>query len=65
MRGMHVFIGVGMTMMTTMVCSPPKRTALGRTTGNKGTYELDYPVCFESPMRKIAMIEGGDGKHPD
>jgi hypothetical protein len=38
---------------------------LGRTTGNKGTYELDYPTCFESPMRKIAMIEGGDGKHPD
>jgi hypothetical protein len=38
---------------------------LGRTTGNKGTYELDDPVCFESPMGKIAMIEGGDSKHPN
>jgi hypothetical protein len=62
---MHVFICVGMTMMTTVMGCPPEWSTLCRTTGYKCTKELDYSVCLESPVRKIAMIEGGDGKHPD
>jgi hypothetical protein len=62
-RGMYIFFGVRMAVVSAMVSCPPKRASLSRTTGDKGTNKLDEPRGFERTVGKIAVIKRGDRKH--
>jgi len=62
--GMHVLFRVRVSVVAAMMSSPPQRTALGGTTGNKGSNELNDPVSLKCPVRKIAVVKSGDRKHP-
>jgi hypothetical protein len=47
---MHIFFCIRVSVVAAMMSGPPQRSALGGTTGNKGSNELNDPVCFECPV---------------
>ena len=59
----RIVLGVGMTMMQTMMSRPPKRSALSRGTGDKGTQKLNNSSGVEGSVRKVAVVEGSNRKH--
>ena len=63
-RGMIVFLGIGMAVVPSVVGSPPQRSPLARGASHEGTKKLDQPARLEGTVGEIAMVEGGDGKHP-
>jgi hypothetical protein len=53
-----------MAVVFTVVSGPPQRPFLQRQASQQSTYELKPAGCLKRSMRKIAVIEAGDRKHP-
>tara|TARA_Y200000002_G_scaffold30116_1_gene22360 strand:+ start:303 stop:452 length:150 start_codon:yes stop_codon:yes gene_type:complete len=49
-----------MPVVPTVMCCPPKWTALTGATGDEGTNKLEETRSLKSPVGKIAMIKGGN-----
>jgi hypothetical protein len=50
--------------MAMMRC-PPQRSALDRGIADDSKDELPEPIGFKGIVGEIAMVESGNGKHPD
>ena len=64
-RRVKILCLVRMLVMMTMVCRPPERTPLGCAGTQNRKHKLPEAVGLEGLVGKIAMIEAGDGEHPD
>ena len=52
-------------MMMPVVRSPPERTSLYRSRADHGKDKLCDSGSLKTAVGKIAVIEAGNGKHPD
>ena len=50
-------------MVSSVMGGPPERAALTCAAGNECSDELNESRSLEGPVRKIAVVEGGDAKH--
>ena len=63
-RGMNVVVCVRMLMVPAVVSGPPQRASLPGTTCHGGADKLDQSTGLERAVGKVAMVKGGDRKHP-
>ena len=56
---------IGVRMMVAVMGRPPDRPALHRGGAEQSERKLHRPRGLEGAMREVAVIEGGDGEHPD
>jgi hypothetical protein len=62
-RGMRVLWRVGVAMMMPMMGRPPQRSALDARRADQREYKLHRTRGLEGTMRKITMVEAGNGEH--
>lgn len=62
---MNVLLGIGVLMMVPMMTGPPERTFLCTGQTQKPENKLEGAAGLVGSMRKIAVIDAGDGKHPN
>ena len=56
-------LGVRVAVMVAMMGRPPQRPALHAGGAKRSEQELHRPRCGEGLVRKVAVIEAGDGEH--
>jgi len=64
-RRMRILRGIGVAVVVAVVRGPPQGAALHATGADRREYELHQARGAECAVRKIAVVEAGQGEHPD
>lgn len=62
---MHIRFGVSRLLMVPVVRGPPQGSPLGDAGFQDGEAKLPEAISSKGPVRKVPVIEGGDGEHSE